>query len=165
MSPRRRKKHRGEGRECEASRKTQVQLRSGKEEKFRKGRTCRVEAGREGLEATASSAKHTWQAVVTIILVVIIVSVITIFMMTVITKRTYKKEARHSTQTPLQKSMLLSSVERSDRAPPDFASLVKHDDHDGPALLLVMVLVELQNTCKKKLNRKMLEIPNICYIF
>ena len=22
--------------------------------------TCRVEAGREGLEATASSAKHTW---------------------------------------------------------------------------------------------------------
>ena len=117
-----------------------------KEQTFRKGRTCRVEAGREGLEATASSAKHTWQAGVTIILVVIIVSIITIFMMTVITKRTYKKEAKHSTQTPLQKSMLLSSVERSDRAPPDFASLVKHDDHDGPALLLVTVLVELQNT-------------------
>ena len=117
-----------------------------RQQRTKKGRTCRVEAGREGLEATASSAKHTWQAGVTIILVVIIVSVINITMMTVITKRTYKKEARHSTQTPLQKSMLLSSVERSDRAPPDFASLVKHDDHDGPALLLVMVLVELQNT-------------------
>ena len=33
------------------------------------------------------------------------------------------------------------------------------------ALLLALVLVELQNTCKKKLNRKMLERPNICYIF
>ena len=32
-------------------------------------------------------------------------------------------------------------------------------------LLLALVLVELQNTCKKKLNRKMLERPNICYIF
>ena len=30
-------------------------------------------------------------------------------------------------------------------------------------LLLAMVLVELQNTCKKKLNRKVLERPNICY--
>ena len=28
-----------------------------------------------------------------------------------------------------------------------------------------MVLVRLQNTCKKKLNRKMFERPNICYIF
>ena len=33
------------------------------------------------------------------------------------------------------------------------------------ALLLMMLLVEFQNTCKKKLNRKMLERPNICYIF
>ena len=33
------------------------------------------------------------------------------------------------------------------------------------ALLLALVLVDLQNTCKKKLNRKMLERPNICYIF
>ena len=33
------------------------------------------------------------------------------------------------------------------------------------SLLLAQVLVELQNTCKKKLNRKMLERPNICYIF
>ena len=32
-------------------------------------------------------------------------------------------------------------------------------------LLLALVLVELQNTSKKKLNRKMLERPNICYIF
>ena len=32
-------------------------------------------------------------------------------------------------------------------------------------LLLALVLVELQNTCKKKLNRKMRERPNICYIF
>ena len=32
-------------------------------------------------------------------------------------------------------------------------------------LLLALVLVDLQNTCKKKLNRKMLEKPNICYIF
>ena len=32
-------------------------------------------------------------------------------------------------------------------------------------LLLALVLVDLQNTCKKKLNRKMLERPNICYIF
>ena len=28
-----------------------------------------------------------------------------------------------------------------------------------------MLLVELQNTCKKKLNWKKLERPNICYIF
>ena len=33
------------------------------------------------------------------------------------------------------------------------------------SLLLALVLVEFQNTCKKKLNRKMLERPNICYIF
>ena len=33
------------------------------------------------------------------------------------------------------------------------------------SLLLALVLVELQNTCKKMLNRKMLERPNICYIF
>ena len=33
------------------------------------------------------------------------------------------------------------------------------------SLLLALVLVELQNTCKKKLNREMLERPNICYIF
>ena len=32
-------------------------------------------------------------------------------------------------------------------------------------LLVVLVLAELQNTCKKKLKRKMLERPNICYIF
>ena len=32
-------------------------------------------------------------------------------------------------------------------------------------MLLAMDLVELQNTCKKKLNRKMLAQPNICYIF
>ena len=32
-------------------------------------------------------------------------------------------------------------------------------------LLLVMVLVELQNICKKKLIRKKLERPNMCYIF
>ena len=32
-------------------------------------------------------------------------------------------------------------------------------------LLLAMDLVELQNTCKKKLNRKMFERLNICYIF
>ena len=32
-------------------------------------------------------------------------------------------------------------------------------------LLLALVLVKLQNTCKKKLNRKMLERPNVCYIF
>ena len=30
---------------------------------------------------------------------------------------------------------------------------------------LGLVLVELKNTCKKKLNRKTLEQPNICYIF
>ena len=29
----------------------------------------------------------------------------------------------------------------------------------------MLALVEFQNTCKKKLNRKMLEKPNICYIF
>ena len=34
------------------------------------------------------------------------------------------------------------------------------------ALLLALVLVKLQNKCKKKLNRKMLDRPsNICYIF
>ena len=33
------------------------------------------------------------------------------------------------------------------------------------SLLLPLVLVELQNTFKKKLNRKTLEQPNICYIF
>ena len=33
------------------------------------------------------------------------------------------------------------------------------------SLLLAIVLVELQNTCKKKLNKKTLEQPNICYIF
>ena len=33
------------------------------------------------------------------------------------------------------------------------------------ALLLALVLVDLQNTCAKKLNRKMLESPNICYVF
>ena len=33
------------------------------------------------------------------------------------------------------------------------------------SLLLALVLVELQITCKKKLNRKMLERLNICYIF
>ena len=32
-------------------------------------------------------------------------------------------------------------------------------------LLLAQVLVELQNTCKKKLNRKMIKRPNIWYIF
>ena len=38
--------------------------------------------------------------------------------------------------------------------------------HKNPgALLLALALVELQNTCKKKLNRKMLERSNICYIF
>ena len=115
-------------------------------------------------ESESSSAKHTCNPVINIVVSIGKITLIPVIMV-VITKRTYKKEARHSTQTPLQKSMLLSSVERSDRAPPDFASLVKHDDHDGPALLLVMVLVELQNTCKKKLNRKMLERPNICYIF
>ena len=31
-------------------------------------------------------------------------------------------------------------------------------------LLIVTVLVQLQNICKKKLNRKMLERPIICYI-
>ena len=40
-----------------------------------------------------------------------------------LTSRTYKKEARHSTETPLQKFMLRSSVEISARAPPDFPSL------------------------------------------
>ena len=35
----------------------------------------------------------------------------------------------------------------------------------SPSLLLALVLVELQNTCKKKLNGKMLERPNTCYIF
>ena len=40
-----------------------------------------------------------------------------------LTSRTYKKEARHSTETPLQKLMLRSSVEISARAPPDFPSL------------------------------------------
>ena len=33
------------------------------------------------------------------------------------------------------------------------------------SLLFALVLVELQNTGKKKLNRKMLERPNICHIF
>ena len=33
------------------------------------------------------------------------------------------------------------------------------------SLLFALVLVELQNTGKKKLNRKMLERPNICYNF
>ena len=33
------------------------------------------------------------------------------------------------------------------------------------ALMLALVLVELQNTCKKKLNRKTLKQPKICYIF
>ena len=32
------------------------------------------------------------------------------------------------------------------------------------SLLLALVLVELQNMCKK-INSKMLERPNICYIF
>ena len=36
---------------------------------------------------------------------------------------------------------------------------------NNSSLLLALVLVDLQNTCKKKLNRKMLERPNICYIF
>ena len=40
-----------------------------------------------------------------------------------LTSRTYKKEARHSTETPLQKLTLRSSVEISARAPPDFPSL------------------------------------------
>ena len=40
-----------------------------------------------------------------------------------LTNRTYKKEARHSTETPLQKLTLRSSVEISARAPPDFPSL------------------------------------------
>ena len=81
-----------------------------------------MEAGREGFEATASSAKHTFVAIINIVFIVSII--IILFMKMVITKRTYKKEARHSTQTPLQKSTLLSSVERSARAPPDFASLI-----------------------------------------
>ena len=33
------------------------------------------------------------------------------------------------------------------------------------ALLLALVLVKLRNTCKKEMNRKKLEGPNICYIF
>ena len=33
------------------------------------------------------------------------------------------------------------------------------------SLLLAMLKVELQIHVKKKLNRKMLEIPNICYVF
>ena len=37
--------------------------------------------------------------------------------------------------------------------------------HVGQALLLALVLVKLRNTCKKEMNRKKLERPNICYIF
>ena len=33
------------------------------------------------------------------------------------------------------------------------------------SLLLALVLVKLRNTCKKEMNRKKLERPNICYIF
>ena len=40
----------------------------------------------------------------------------------------------------------------------------QHDQYCCTALLLAQVLVKLQNTCKK-LNRKMLKRPNICYIF
>ena len=66
---------------------------------------------------------HLWPV---IIITLIFITTLILMIMMVITKRTYKKEAKHSTQTPLQKSMLLSSVERSDRAPPDFASLIKY---------------------------------------
>ena len=89
-----------------------------------------MEAWREGFEATASSAKHTFVAIINIIfmldiiIIILVITTIILFIKMVITKRTYKKEARHSTQTPLQKSTLLSSVERSARAPPDFASLI-----------------------------------------
>ena len=38
-------------------------------------------------------------------------------------------------------------------------------NHNIISLLLAMDLVELQNTCEKKLNRKILERPNKCYIF
>ena len=43
--------------------------------------------------------------------------------------------------------------------------LVNLHVHVHHPLLLVMLLVDLQNTCKKKFNRKMLERPNMCYIF
>ena len=33
------------------------------------------------------------------------------------------------------------------------------------SLLLALVLVKLRNTCKKEMNRKKLERPNICYVF
>ena len=36
---------------------------------------------------------------------------------------------------------------------------------DAEPLLLALVLVKLRNTCKKEMNRKKLERPNICYIF
>ena len=46
---------------------------------------------------------------------------------------------------------------------------MKRDDDDGSVnddtLLLALVLVKLRNTCKKEMNRKKLERPNICYIF
>ena len=38
-------------------------------------------------------------------------------------------------------------------------------NHNIISLLLAMDLVELQNTFEKKLNRKILERPNKCYIF